>query len=114
MSGDLKQRLDVWLWRARLFKTRSAAARCIAAGGVRLARDGKVGAVLKPAALVSPGDALTVAIAGRLHSLEILGLSLRRGPSAEARALFRSLLAENPETPALDVEPPPASSSANP
>ena len=33
-------RVDVWLWRARFFKTRSLAARIVEQGGVRLSRDG--------------------------------------------------------------------------
>ena len=33
-------RVDVWLWRARFFKTRSLAARIVEAGGVRLMRGG--------------------------------------------------------------------------
>jgi len=106
-----RQRLDVWLWRARLFKTRSEAARCIAAGGVRLARDGQVAAAKKPAALVGPGDGVTVAVNGRVRCLVIVALGGRRGPPAEARTLYRSLEGENPDVDALDAGPPGASSS---
>jgi len=34
-------RADVWLWRARFFKTRSLAARAIEDGGVRVTRRGQ-------------------------------------------------------------------------
>ena len=111
-EASVRQRLDVWLWRARLFKTRSEAARCIAAGGVRLSREGRVGAISKAAALIGPGDALTVAVHGRVRSLEILAVGSRRGPASEARTLYRDLAEENHDAVALDAEGPRASSSA--
>lgn len=82
-------RLDVWLWRVRLFKTRSAAAQSIAAGAVRLTREGRTMSARKPSLLVGAGDALTVAVAGRVFSLEFLAAGIRRGPAAEARTLYR-------------------------
>lgn len=111
VSGDSRQRLDVWLWRARLFKTRSEAARCIAAGGVRLAREGRVGAVSKAALLIGPGDRLTVATGGRVQSLRVVALGARRGPASEARTLYRNLAEDTHDADELDGEAPRTSSS---
>lgn len=35
-----RQRIDVWLFRARFAKTRAAAGRLVSEGGLRLVRDG--------------------------------------------------------------------------
>jgi ribosomal 50S subunit-recycling heat shock protein len=84
-------RADVWLWRARFCKTRTLAARLIDEGRVRLTRAGQETRLDKPARPVRPGDALVFAIAGRLHAVRIEALGVRRGPPAEARALFCDL-----------------------
>ena len=84
-------RADVWLWRARFCKTRSLAARLIEGGRVRLTRAGQETRLDKPARTVKPGDVLVFAIAGRLHVVRVEGLGVRRGPPAEARALYTPL-----------------------
>ena len=90
--ADEAVRADVWLWRARFCKTRSLAARLIEGGRVRLARGGQETTRLdKPARSVKPGDGLVFAIGGRLHAIRIEALGERRGPPAEARALYSSL-----------------------
>jgi ribosomal 50S subunit-recycling heat shock protein len=81
-------RADVWLWRARFCKTRTLAARLIDDGRVRLTRAGQETRLDKPARTLRPGDALVFAIAGRLHAVRIEALGERRGPPAEARALY--------------------------
>jgi ribosome-associated heat shock protein Hsp15 len=81
-------RLDVWLWRARLFKTRSVAAGAVAAGAVRLSRAGAVRLIDRPATPVRAGDVILVAGARGLAALEIRALGVRRGPATEARALY--------------------------
>lgn len=105
MSG--RQRIDLWLWRTRLFKTRAAAARCVAAGGVRLERGGRVSLVTKAAFGLEPGDGLTVALPQGVRSLRVEGLPERRGPAGEARACYAELDAGPP----LDASPPRAPSS---
>lgn len=107
-AGDARQRLDVWLWRARLFKTRAEATRCIVAGGLRIERAGRTMRVEKPAAGVSPGDGLTLARAGCVRTFRVLSLPERRGPPAEARTHYLEITLA---TEALDEAPPPASSS---
>ncbi len=84
-------RADVWLWRARFCKTRSLAARLIEDGKVRLARAGQETRLVKPARTVKVGDGLVFAIAGHLHAVKVEGLGARRGPPAEARALYSPL-----------------------
>ncbi len=82
-------RLDVWLWRARFFKTRALAGRHIAARGVRITRNGQVRRVDKPAAGVRSGDILTFALGDRIQAVEVLAFGHRRGPAVEAQALYR-------------------------
>jgi ribosomal 50S subunit-recycling heat shock protein len=84
-------RADVWLWRARFCRTRTLAARLIDEGRVRLTRAGQQTRLDKPARTVKPGDALVFAIAGRLHAVRIEALGVRRGPPAEALALYVDL-----------------------
>lgn len=84
-------RADVWLWRARFCKTRSLAARLIDEGKVRLARAGQETRLDKPARPVKVGDGLVFAIAGRLHAVKVEALGVRRGPPAEAHALYSPL-----------------------
>jgi ribosomal 50S subunit-recycling heat shock protein len=84
-------RADVWLWRARFCKTRSLAARLVDEGKVRLSRAGQETRLDKPARTLKPGDALVFAIGGRLHAVRIEALGVRRGPPAEARALYVDL-----------------------
>jgi ribosome-associated heat shock protein Hsp15 len=83
-DGDLGQRLDKWLWYARVMKSRTASAELIMAGRVRLNRT----RVAKPSQPVRAGDVLTIALRGRVQVLRVLAAGLRRGPPAEARRLY--------------------------
>lgn len=91
MKAEERQRVDVWLWRARFAKTRAAAARLVSEGGVRVVRAGAGRRLDKPSATVSPGDALVFSHDGVLRMIEIKELGTRRGPAAEARALYSDL-----------------------
>ena len=84
-------RVDVWLWRARFFKTRSLAARAVEDGGVRATRGGARIPLDKPSRLVRCGDVLVFANGARWSVVRILGLGERRGPASEARALYAAL-----------------------
>jgi len=86
-------RIDVWLWRARFFKTRSLAARIVEQGGVRLAREGGRSSVDKPSRAVHRGDVLAFAQGARWIAVRVEALGERRGPAPEARALY-SLMEE--------------------
>ncbi len=81
-------RIDVWLWRARFFKTRSMAAKFVEEGRVRLTRTGQETRLDKPSRAVRVGDALVFAVGGRLTAVTVAALGVRRGPPAEARALY--------------------------
>ncbi|WP_300554501.1 RNA-binding S4 domain-containing protein [Maricaulis sp.] len=95
MSADA-QRIDLWLWQARFYKTRSLATAVVTKGRVRIARDGTIRRISKASTTVRPGDELTWPRNGKIVALEILALGERRGPAAEAQALYR--LIENDET----------------
>lgn len=101
MSGPQSKsvRLDVWLWRARFFKTRALASAHVAGRGVRIARHGKVRRVDKPGTSLLAGDILTFAKAGRIHSVEVVAVGMRRGPAAEARQLYRPVEESSCSTP---------------
>ena len=84
-------RADVWLWRARFFKTRSLAAKFIDEGRVRLTRFGEVSRLDKPARPVKVGDQLVFALGGRLVAVRVEAMGDRRGPAVEARTLYSTL-----------------------
>jgi ribosome-associated heat shock protein Hsp15 len=88
---SMRQRVDVWLFRARLVKTRSDAARLVTEGGVRLMHQGQTRRLEKPSVEVTPGDALMFAQSGALRAIKIEALPARRGPPDEARALYSDL-----------------------
>jgi ribosome-associated heat shock protein Hsp15 len=84
-------RVDVWLWRARFFKTRSLAARIVEDSGMRLVRGQSRVPIDKPSRLVRPGDVLTFAQGPRWVAVRVEALGERRGPAVEARALYTAL-----------------------
>jgi len=88
---DEAARVDVWLWRARFFKTRSMAARFVEDGRVRLTRSGQESRLEKSSRPVKVGDQLVFAVGGRLIAVTVEGLGERRGPPAEARGLYSTL-----------------------
>jgi ribosome-associated heat shock protein Hsp15 len=92
-DGQERQRVDVWLWRTRFFKSRSAAAGAVEAGAVRLFRAGQSRALAKPGERVLVGDALTFLQGRVLRSIEVVAYAERRGPAPEARACYRDLVA---------------------
>ena len=94
MSEDGGCRIDVWLWRARFFKTRSLAARMVEEGRIRLSRGGGETRLDKPSRTVKIGDGLVFALGGRLVAVRIDGLGERRGPASEAQQLYSPL--QNP------------------
>ena len=85
-SSD-RQRIDKWLWHARVVRTRSAAAALAAAGHVRI--NGQ--RVDAPSRAVRPGDVVTVALDRAVRVLKVLGFAERRGSADDARALCEPL-----------------------
>lgn len=98
MSGEDRQRIDKWLFFARVVKSRSLAAKLVQSGRVRLNRD-KVG---QAAHAVKPGDVLTITLDRRVLVHKVVACGVRRGPADEARTLYE------------DLTPPPATQSAPP
>ncbi|HVZ29406.1 MAG TPA: RNA-binding S4 domain-containing protein [Asticcacaulis sp.] len=82
-------RLDVWLWRARFFKTRALSAKACESGHIRLERFGQVTRVEKASQAVKPGDRLIFPIGVRLIDADVLDIGERRGPAPEAQGLYR-------------------------
>jgi ribosome-associated heat shock protein Hsp15 len=89
------QRLDKWLYCARLAKTRTGAARLIEDGKVRV--NGV--RTLKPSRLVQPGDVVTATPPGRLRVVRVVAAAMRRGPASLARALYEDLTPQQPREP---------------
>jgi ribosome-associated heat shock protein Hsp15 len=88
------QRLDKWLWCARLVKTRSLAAKLIEGGKVRVNGE----RALKVSRHVRLGDVVTGtgAGAGRLFVVRVMAEAERRGPATIARSLYEDLTPEAP------------------
>lgn len=76
-------RIDKWLWAARFFKTRTLAAGAVDGGRVHVN-----GQRVKPAKDIEPGDELAITIGELRWTISIRALAARRGPAAEARALY--------------------------
>lgn len=94
MTDTATLRLDIWLWRARFFKTRAMSTAHVRGHGVRLSHLGQIRRTDKPGTLVTVGDVVTFGKAGRIYSVEVLDLGERRGPAEEAQTLYRSMEAE--------------------
>ncbi len=77
-------RIDKWLWAARFFKTRALASKACDLGRIR-----SNGVEAKPAREIRVGDRLEVKNEGGDFQIEVLALSLMRGPAAVAQTLFR-------------------------
>jgi ribosomal 50S subunit-recycling heat shock protein len=95
-ESDETCRIDVWLWRARVFKTRSLAAQFVDAGRLRRTRAGVEQRLDKASRSVRPGDGLVFALGGRVWTLRVAAVGARRGPPQEARALYTALNAAQP------------------
>ncbi|HWT12736.1 MAG TPA: RNA-binding S4 domain-containing protein [Allosphingosinicella sp.] len=83
-------RLDRFLWFARIVKTRALAQQLAEEGRIRIG--GRV--VDRAHAPVRVGDVLSFAHRGRVRVLRVEALPARRGPPAEAQALYCELTSE--------------------
>ena len=86
-----RMRLDVFLWRARFFKARSAATEAVEGKGARIERDGQVRRIDKPATPVEPGDVLAFRAPSGQKLVRILSLPTRRGPPSEAASCYEAV-----------------------
>jgi ribosome-associated heat shock protein Hsp15 len=85
-----RQRLDKWLWHARVVKARSSAAALVEAGHVRIngVRE------KAPGHAVKLGDVLTIGLDRSVRILKVAGFSERRGDATSARLLYEDLQVE--------------------
>ncbi len=82
-----RQRIDRWLWHARLVRTRGAAAALAGAGYVRI--NGV--RIEAPGRMVRTGDVITVALDRSVRVLRVKGFAERRGPAVTAATLYENL-----------------------
>ena len=94
-DAAVRQRIDKWLFFARVAKSRSIAQKMVADGRVRVNAE-KIEAA---STNVKVGDVLTVALDRRVLVLEILAPGTRRGPAPEARTLYEDRTAPREKRP---------------
>ena len=82
-----RQRLDKWLWHARVVKARTSAAELVESGHVRIngVRE------KSPGHAVKLGDVVTIALDNSVRVLKVAGFAERRGDATAARLLFEDL-----------------------
>lgn len=94
-AGAAAVRLDIWLWTARFFKTRSLAAEAIDGGRIDVNGDRA-----KRSKSIKVGDRIEIRSGPYRHDLEVTGLVARRGSATVAATLYR----ETPESQAARRE----------
>ncbi len=99
MTND-RQRIDKWLWHARVVRTRTSAASLVDAGHVRLNGD----RVTAASRAVKAGDVITVALDRAVRVMKVTGFAERRGNADAASVLFEDLTPKL-ETAAGSAEP---------
>ena len=82
-----RQRVDKWLWHARVVRTRSAAAELATSGHVRV-NGQRIDAASRP---VRTGDVVTVALDRTVRLLKVVGFAERRGAADSAHTLYEDL-----------------------
>ena len=104
---DDRQRIDKWLWHARVVRTRSSAAALVTEGHVRLNGE-RVSASSRP---VKAGDVVTVALDRVVRILKVIGFAERRGDADAARLLCEDITPISPprETETAQAERDPGS-----
>jgi ribosome-associated heat shock protein Hsp15 len=82
-----RQRLDKWLWHARVVRTRTAAQALVESGKVRVNRE-RTTTVARP---VRIGDVLTIAQPGGVRVIKVIGFSDRRGAPDSVADLWQDV-----------------------
>ncbi len=95
MPGETRQRIDKWLFFARVLKSRSLAAKLVQAGRVRINGE----KTEQASSMVKSGDVLTLGLDRRISVLRVVACGDRRGPYEEARLLYED---RSPEPAASD------------
>lgn len=81
------QRIDRWLWHARLVRTRDAAAALANSGHVRV--NGQ--RIRVASRVVHTGDVITVALTHTVRVIKVRGFVERRGPGDTGVTLYEDL-----------------------
>ena len=84
---ETRQRIDKWLWFARMVKTRTLAQAIVSQGQVRVNKT----RIVKASHEIGPGDVLTLAVHGRVRVVRVVSIGARRGPASEAQTLFEDI-----------------------
>ena len=87
MPAEDRQRIDRWLWHARLVRTRGDAAALADAGYVRV----NGARIAAPSRQVRTGDVVTVALDRSVRVLKVRGFIERRGPPSTGQSLYEDL-----------------------
>jgi ribosome-associated heat shock protein Hsp15 len=82
-----RQRIDKWLWHARVVRTRTDAAKLVESGHARL--NGQ--RVTAPGHSLRIGDVVTLVLDRRVRILEVMGFCEKRGGSADAVVTYREV-----------------------
>jgi ribosome-associated heat shock protein Hsp15 len=82
-----RQRIDKWLFFARIIKSRTLAGKFAAGGNVRVNSE----KIDQASVLIKPGDVLTITQERRILVLRVLGCGERRGPAPEAQLLYEDI-----------------------
>lgn len=103
MTED-RQRVDRWLFFARVVKSRTLATRLVQNGRVRINGD----KIDQASHNLRPGDTLTVTLDRTVRILRVVAPGQRRGPAEEARTLYEDITpaAERADTPLPSALPP--------
>ena len=86
-SAALTQRLDRWIWHARIVKTRTIAATLVSQGYVRVNGE----RMEQPARAIKPGDVLTIALPARVRVVKVTGILPRRANANAAKNTYESV-----------------------
>jgi ribosome-associated heat shock protein Hsp15 len=84
---DDRQRIDRWLWNARVVRTRNAAAGLVIAGNVRV----NGARMTAPGREIKCGDVITVALRASVRVLKVTGIAPKRGNASAASLLYEEL-----------------------
>lgn len=87
IDAQAKQRIDKWLFFARIVKSRTLAGKLAAGGGVRV--DGQ--RISQASYQITVGQILTIALERQTKVLKVLQPGERRGPAPEAQTLYEDL-----------------------
>jgi ribosome-associated heat shock protein Hsp15 len=92
LAGETSQRLDKWLWFARIAKSRTLAATAVTEGKIKVNRV----KAEKASQLVKVGDVITSRITRTIKVLKVVAIGTRRGPAPEAQRLYDDLTPPEP------------------